>query len=260
MRRSGYFQMTTAEIQKVTFNREYKLDLTDFDDAALKFGEESSTAEEKAAAQKYFEDTLVAKIFGLERVADNEGQVAFKRYTDLKYKIMYAPGNGGKDTNKCIFGIVSDVKASINSTYAPSGVTNPTFEPGKKYMFVFAHKSEDITATPAVPAQNILRVHEIVDCPNTHFVAPSQDPANGKSTGCGLFAGPSAPIAPAVETNCILGFFAVDDNGTETQFFYLPAKSYCLEGKSLDFLTLPDSYTGRFKINTSYSSDRTSSA
>lgn len=241
--------MTTAEIQKVTFNREYKLDLTDFDDATLSFGNDSSTPEEKAAAQKYFEDVLVAKIFGLERTDDGTtGSVTFKRYSSLEYKIMYAPGNEeGSDTKKCIFGIVSDVKAAATGT-------NLAFEPGKKYMFIFAHKSEDTNATPATAAQNILRIHEIVDIPNTHFVAASQDLSNGKSCTCGLFAGPVAPTAPATETNCVLGFF--DDN--DVQYFYLPTKSFCLEGKSLDFLSMPDPYTGRFKVGTTYSTVRTS--
>lgn len=246
--------MTTAEIQKVTLNREYTLDFSTFDDATLDFGD-SATA---TATQKYFEDTLVAKIFGLERDADSEGQVVFKRYSSLKYKIMYAAGNDLGQTKKCIFGIVSNVLAELKANYTGDGKIDK-FEPGKKYMFVFAHRTEDDEATPVIPAQNILRVHEIVDIPNTHFVAPSQDPANGKSTVCGLFAGPSAAASPSAETNCILGFFGANVSGTDTQFFYLPVHSYCLEGKSLDFLILPDPYTGRFVVNNSYSSDRNSS-
>lgn len=247
----------TAEIQKVTFNREYKLVLTDFDEAALKFGEGQSP---DAALQKYFEDTLVAKIFGLERDPDVNGQVAFKRYSNLKYKIMYAAGNDGGDTKKCIFGIVSDVDATIKPDLVGTGKPS-AFIPEKKYMFVFAHKSEDSTTTPTTSAQNILRVHEIVDIPNTHFVSASN--ATGTpavpNTVCGLFAGP-APAAGSAEANCILGFFAAKKTGetTDTQFFYLPTKSYCLEGKSLDFLNLPDPYTGRFEVSTPYSSDRTS--
>lgn len=252
---------TTAEIQKVTLNREYTLDFSTFDDATLSFGDENSTDEQKAAAQKYFEDTLVAKIFGLERDADNEGQVAFKRYSSLKYKIMYAAGNDLGQTKKCIFGIVSNVLAELKADYKGDGKPDK-FEPGKKYMFVFAHRTEDDEATPVIPAQNILRVHEIVDIPNTHFVAPSQDESTGKSLNCGLFAGPSAAAKPNAETNCVLGFFATKAQSTDTEnthFFYLPVHSYCLEGKSLDFLVLPDPYTGRFVVNTSYSSDRNSS-
>ena len=188
---------TTAEIQKVTFNREYKLVFSTFDDATLSFGDESSDADQKAAAQKYFEDTLVAKIFGLERTDDDaNGQVAFKRYSSLKYKIMYAPGNDEGDTKKCIFGIVSDVVAELKAEYKGDGKPEK-FEPGKKYMFVFAHRSEDSDATPTIPAQNILRVHEIVDIPNTHFVAPSQDQSAGKSLNCGLFPGSNVSGLPS---------------------------------------------------------------
>lgn len=262
---------TTAEIQKVNFNREYKLDLTGFDDAALKF--EASTTDPvltEGEARRYFEDILVARIFGLELALDSNNKivlntskrVTFVRYSNLSYSIMYAPGNGSPDTKKCIFGIVSNVIATINPTYSSVTGAPDKFQPGKRYMFVFAHKPAYPNANPATPEKNILRVHEIVDIPNTHFVSAKDDtPASGTTpavinTECGLFAGSVAPTAPNTEANCILGFFAANEettSETKTQFFYLPINSYCLEGKSKDFIDLGTDYTGRFKVGTTYS-------
>lgn len=256
---------TTAEIQKVNFNREYKLDLTGFDAAALSFVANEDLGLDATQARTYFEDILVARIFGLELALDTNKKVVidttthrvtFVRYSSLKYNIMYAPGNGSDDTKKCIFGIVSDVIATINRG-APD-----KFQPDKKYMFVFAHKPAYPNADPATPEKNILRVHEIVDIPNTHFVSAKNDTAASGSTPasvnteCGLFAGSVAPTAPNTEANCILGFFAVNEettSETKTQFFYLPINSYCLEGKSKDFIDLGTDYTGRFKVGTTYS-------
>ena len=210
----------TVEIQKVVLNRQYTLDLKDFDDAILDFSGEGDNAVE--INKLNFEVALVSKIFGLEYTQSETG-ITFKRYDTLSYKIMYAQGNGAGVTKKCIFGIVSAVKAKIKNT------TDEYFEPKKPYMFIFAHKETE----NAEDSQNVLRVHEIVSIPNSHFVDAEQD-----GTACGLFAGPSA------NTHCILGFNKVDNK----DYFFLPKHSFCLEGKTQEIIDLGEGYAGKFEV------------
>ena len=210
----------TVEIQKVVLNRQYTLDLKDFDDAILDFSGEDETT--TASNKSNFEIALVSKIFGFE-YTQSETAITFKRYDNVSYKIMYAQGNGAGVTKKCIFGIVSAVKAKIKNT------TDEYFEPKKPYMFIFAHKE----AENAEDSQNVLRVHEIVSIPNSHFVDAEQD-----GTACGLFAGPTA------NTHCILGFNKVDNK----DYFFLPKHSFCLEGKTQEIIDLGDEYAGKFEV------------
>ena len=184
----------------------------------------------------------------------------------LKYKIMYAVGNAGGDTKKCLFGIVSNFQATgktgATNPYDSSNTCNITsLNIEKPYFFIFAHK-DGSTGANAVPAKDILRVHEIVTCPNTHFVSVYTKDINGTATvmpNCGIFGGPDK------ENTCVFGFFKTKEkegDTDETQFFYLPTNSYCLQGRTKDIIkTLDEGETlsGRFKVSTLYTSIVTSS-
>ena len=247
------------EIQKVTYNKDYSLDLSDFDPLDLNFGADADTA---AAAKTLFEKTLLCKIYGIEYTLEKDSSnvvtnIQIPYYYKFDYKIMYAVGDDDGDTRKCLFGIVSNFKATGNigvpspyNSNARVDITSLDIE--KPYFFILAHRNAT-TGDNAVPAKDILRVHEIVTCPNTHFV--SVEEAN--STNCGLFGGPIG------ETSCIFGFFKTKEKSADTvekQFFYLPSNSYCLQGRTKDIIkTINEGEApGRFKVSTLYSNIVTS--
>lgn len=227
-------ETSAQEIQIVTYKRRYELDLKDFSNAVINFTDENP--------QSLFEQVLMCKIFGIKyNLTDNT--LSMDYYSKLSYNLMYATGNDVGDTKKCLFGIVSNFKAtgakigSSNDTYDDLEIKGP-------YFFIFAHKDAVTGANPS-DAKDILRVHKIVNCPNTHFVDAA---ANSKK--CGLFAGPTG-----TDTDCIFGFFTAKIENVDTDVFYLPLWSYCLEGRTKNIITLPtDDYDGFFKINEPVSS------
>ena len=221
-------QTSAQEIQIVTYNKKYELDLKDFSNAVINFTDENP--------KSLFEQVLMCKIFGIKyTLTDNT--LTMDYYSDLYYKLMYATGNDEGDTKKCLFGIVSNFKAkgkkigSGNDTYNDLQIDGP-------YFFIFAHK-DAITGDNPSDAKDILRVHKIVNCPNTHFVEAA---ANAKK--CGLFAGPTG-----TDTDCIFGFSTTKPENVDIDVFYLPSFSYCLEGRTKNIITLPTDYDGFFKIN-----------
>ena len=226
-------ETNAQEIQIVTYKRRYELDLKDFSNAVINFSDENP--------QNLFEQVLMCKIFGIKYTLTGN-TLSMEYYSNLYYNLMYATGNDTGDTKKCLFGIVSDFKAtgkkigSSNDTYNDLQIDGP-------YFFIFAHK-DAITGTNPSDAKDILRVHKIVDCPNTHFVKAA---ANAKK--CGIFAGPTG-----TDTDCVFGFFTTKIENVDTDVFYLPLWSYCLEGRTKNIITLPTEYDGFFKINEPISS------
>lgn len=252
------------EIQITTYNKQYMLDLKDFANASISFGDPNSDAAAYNAAKSLFETTLLCKIFGIEYTAtkdsdENITAIKMTYYKSLKYNMMYATGNDDGDTRKCLVGIVSNFQAiGRQATDAQDAVTDPyTANSQEKvdikslnipgpYFFLLAHK-DATTGTNAKPQENILRVHKIVKCPNTHFV----DAAVGTAT-CGLFSGLSAP---STEVDCIFGFFNIKINSDTVGIFYMPYNSCCLEGRSKEIISLPEpsgGYPGYFKVTTPF--------
>lgn len=239
------------EIQITTYNKEYTLNLENFANASLSFGD---TIDENAKA--LFEKTLLCKIFGIEynftKNSDNKIiDIDIAYYKSLKYNMMYAIGNDDGDTKKCLFGIVSNFKATgkteTDDPYSESTtkVNIKDLEIEGPYFFILAHKNAT-EGTNATPEKDILRVHKIVQCPNTHFVAAKEG-----TTTCGLFGG---PVAPSSEKDCIFGFFniKIGSDNTDTDVFYMPMNSCCLEGRSREIINLPfpaqGGYPGYFKV------------
>lgn len=241
------------EIQITTYNKQYELDLKDFANASVSFGP-NGTAEEIAAynaAKLLFETTLLCKIFGIEYKfkkdsSQNVTGIDMTYYSELKYKMMYATGNDEGDTKKCLFGIVSNfeaIGANVDDPYSTES-TKPkvdikSLDIKGPYFFILAHK-DATTGTNAKPEENILRVHKIVPCPNTEFVAAD---TSATKTMCGLF--------DASKKSCIFGFFNTQISSTETDVFYMPSNSCCLEGRSKEIIDLPlsnGSYSGYFKV------------
>lgn len=242
---------SALEVQFVEYNKQYELELEDFDALNVKY----DTVDQK----HLFEQVLICKLYGLLYTLDTTGAtptLQITNYDKLEYRILYGSGNENKgDINKCIFGIVSDFKAykTTDDTDAAISVEDP-------YMFIFAHKSESGTGENIVPQSNILRVHKIIKVPNSHVVNPVKTTwskgtgANGEDefntedrTGfnaCGLFAGTNSGDV----SYCIVGFKNENVQGTDWHF-YLPTYSYCLEGRTENILNLGENYAGKFKVS-----------
>ena len=167
--------------------------MADFANASISFGdsEEQDTYND---AKSLFEKTLLCKIFGIEYdftkdASQNITGIEMTYYNSFTYKMMYATGNDDGDTKKCLFGIISNFvatgKSSVENPYGttPSTVAIENLSIEGPYFFILAHR-DATTGTEAKPEENILRVHKIVQCPNTHFVA-----AKVGTTTCGLFSG-----------------------------------------------------------------------
>lgn len=252
------------EIQITTYNKQYSLDLKDFANASLSFGDDPAATTYKNA-KELFETTLLCKIFGIEYTAtkdtsENITAIKMTYYKSLKYKMMYATGNDDGDTKKCLVGIVSDFQAigreatdtedAVDDPYTANSQEKVNIESlniAGPYFFLLAHK-DATTGTNAKPEENILRVHKIVKCPNTHFVA-----AKDATVTCGLFSGLNAPQGNDPEKDCIFGFFNVKINSDTVSVFYMPKNSCCLEGRSKEIISLPTpssgSYPGYFKVS-----------
>lgn len=125
-------------------------------------------------------------------------------------KINY--GIGQPNGRKYIFGVIY-----LNTYKATADATDITV--GKTYIFIYGCK--------ASPAKGILRAHQIVQITNTEIKTETIDQL-------GLFAG----------TSCIVGINKEND----IYYFYLPSKSFCLEGSHRDIVELPSNYEGKFTI------------
>lgn len=241
--------VSAPEIQITTYSKQYSLELTDFANASISFGDQND-ATAYNASKTLFETTLLCKIFGIEYKftkdsSENITGIEMTYYSELKYKMMYATGNDEGDTKKCLFGIISNFvatgKTNVDDPYSTES-TKPKVEIKSldiegPYFFLLAHK-DATTGTNAKPEENILRVHKIVQCPNTQFVAA--DTAATK-TMCGLF--------DTSKKSCIFGFFNTQISSAETDVFYMPYNSCCLEGRSREIINLPGpSYEGYFKV------------
>lgn len=248
------------EIQITTYNKDYTLDLEGFVNAKVGFGDPV-----KEDDKELFETILLCKIFGIKYTttvgSDKKiTDIKMTYYKDLQYKMMYAVGNDGGETQKCLFGIVSNFKAigrkaddeedAVNDPYTAGSETKVNIKDldyADPYFFILAHKNA-IEGTNGTPEENILRVHKIVKFDNTHFVAATKD-----NTTCGLFIGSQPPTNG--ENDCIFGFLNILINDVGTNVFYMPKNSCCLEGRSKDIIKLPEptgGYPGYFKVATPF--------
>lgn len=133
--------------------------------------------------------------------------------TDINGKILYGIGQPkGTDGRKYIFGVIY-----LNTYKATEGATDITVD--KTYIFIYGCK--------ASPAKGVLRAHQIVTITNTQLITNSD-------TKLGLFA----------DTSCIVGI----NQENNIWYFYLPSKSFCLEGSHRDIVELPSNYEGKFTL------------
>ena len=245
----------TLEVQFVEYNKQYELELKEFDALNVKY----DTIDQK----HLFEQVLICKLYGLLYTLDTSGTTPTLQITNYKkliYKIDYGCGNETNgDFNKCIFGIVSGFKAyKEKEDYSETAASDkPAINVADPYMFIFAHKSESGSGNDIIPQSNILRVHKIIKVPNSHVVEPIQTTwtkgdAQEFTTntrvgymGCGLFAGQTANDT----SYCIVGIKNDNVQSNTEWHFYLPTHSYCLEGKTENILNLGDNYAGKFKIS-----------
>lgn len=252
-------EVQAPEIQITTYNKDYTLDLKDFVNAKVGFGDPV-----KEDDKELFETILLCKIFGIKYTttvgSDKKiTDIEMTYYKSLQYNMIYATGNDDGDTKMCLFGIVSNFKAigrkiadgedAVNDPYTANStdkVNIKDLDYADPYFFILAHKNAT-EGTNGTPEENILRVHKIVKFENTRFVA-----AAAKSTTCGLFGGSKVP---ATETDCIFGFFKTKISDVDTDVFYMPKNSCCLEGRSKDIIKLPEpqgGYPGYFKVATPF--------
>ena len=124
-------------------------------------------------------------------------------------KIKY--GVGQPNGRKYIFGVIY-----LNTYKATEGASNITVN--KTYIFIYGCK--------ASPNNGILRAHQIVQITNTEIKTEEDQ--------LGLFA----------STSCIVGINKEND----IYYYYLPSKSFCLEGSHRDIVELPTNYEGKFTI------------
>lgn len=253
-------EVQAPEIQITTYNKDYTLDLEDFVNAKVGFGDPV-----KEDDKELFETILLCKIFGIKYTTTVESKkitdIKMTYYKSLQYKMMYAVGNDGGETQKCLFGIVSNFKAigrkatdeedAVNDPYTAGSETKVNIKDldyADPYFFILAHKNA-IEGENGTPEENILRVHKIVKFDGTHFVA-----AAAGTTICGLFGGETPQGG---EIDCIFGFFKtkIGSDTTDTDVFYMPKNSCCLEGRSKDIIKLPEptgGYPGYFKVATPF--------
>ena len=246
------------EVQFVEYNKQYELELKDFDALNVKY----DTMDQK----HLFEQVLICKLYGLLYTLDTTGEVPIlniENYKRLEYCICYGSGNENKgDINKCIFGIVSGFKAykEIDDYSETPADDKPAINVADPYMFIFAHRTASGNGESAVSESNVLRVHKIIKIPNSHVVNPlkttwtkgtgsnEEDEFNVEEvTGfnaCGLFAGSTANDV----NYCIVGIKNENVQGNDWRF-YLPTYSYCLEGRTENILDLGENYAGKFKIS-----------
>lgn len=130
--------------------------------------------------------------------------------TSIQGLINY--GIGDPNGRKYIFGTIylEKYKKAAESDYI-------TVE--KAYIFIFGCKEQ---------GNGILRAHQIVKIENTELKHDTID-------NLGLFVG----------NNCIVGIKKEED---DKYYFYLPKKSFCLEGSHRDIIELPINYNGKIEL------------
>ena len=129
-------------------------------------------------------------------------------------KVQYGIGQPkGENGRKYIFGVI------YLNTYKKTAESEP-ITVNKIYIFIYGAKE--------LPAKGILRAHQIVQISNTEMKTNTTDQL-------GLFSG----------TTCIVGI----NKENNKYYFYLPSKSFCLEGSHRDIVELPTTYEGKFEIS-----------
>ena len=227
---------TKTNVQITTYNRKYKLDLSNFNEPEFST-ETGNTANDFAKA-------IVNKIF----VTTDNGPTETINTIVTSCKMTYGIGVRGtgesptepSEINKCIFGVISDIELKTASSGGNSIMKLPE---DAYYIFIFAHKDkidEDTSIQQkAEPERNILRVHKIIKIPNTILSNDVKRTGDGEDSDIshGLFC----------NGKCIVGIVSAANDNDAT--FYLPSNSYCLEGRTQDIIKLSQNYSGSFKLN-----------
>lgn len=223
----------TTNVQIVTYNRKYQLDLSNFSVPVLPTWTDSNTEE-----IVNLEKAIIKKIFYSKFDGDD---ITGIDTTVASYNIAFGVGKGDpsdtSDIDKCVFGIVSNVKL-VKASDTTKVIME--LEPDDFYLFIYAYRkavqANESLNIKGVEEKNILRVHKIIKIPNTKFIT-DLSLNDDSDLSYGLFC----------QNNCIVGICKQDS--TSNAEFFLPSNSYCLEGRTQNILNLGDKYKGKFTLD-----------
>ena len=207
---------------QINYYRDYTIEESEIDNLKIEF-----ESEEK---KKKFELALLNKIW-------NQNKTALPGYTvkigDTDYVVHYKYCTNKDDivgSNK-IFGITH-----ISQKLSSSNTAQNAFQKG--YFFIYTYSE--------LHTKGILRVHEIVRTSNYGLRYGSDYTEEENST---------ANVTPS----SYYGLYHFDDSrstidvkypiiGFKDNYFYLPIKSYCMQGRHEDVVKFREDYAGRFEI------------